>query len=99
MIIYEVSTHLFKKKESRKLKVNLVSSVEGKNNEKLRHKKMEKQMKHISECSVTRLLNGVNHVWSKQITLVTDGSLKKATNDSNLSSEQNIINCEEENDQ
>ena len=80
-LIYKVLAHLFKWKESQKLKVDLVSSVIGEIKNKLGSKRMEKLTKHISECSATRLLNGVIHMWREKNVLVSDGSLKKANAD------------------
>ncbi len=49
--------------------MGLVAKVVDSNQVKtdLTNQKLEDRMKVISECSASRLLNGVNHIWSEQI--------------------------------
>jgi len=72
-LIYEVFCILFKVKHKRR-NCTTTTLLDLSQDVKtcLKNEKLEKRMKDVSECSATRLFNGINHIWAEQINLGTE---------------------------
>ena len=69
-LIYEVFSVILKKNiPEKKLATNLVSSIKEKLTVVVKNNKLESRMHDHDEYSVTRLFNGISHIWSEQVEL------------------------------
>ena len=81
--IYKLFTILFKERgKSRKVNRKVVVAAASKVNPNLKNQKLEDRMKDVVECTATRLLNGICHIWSNDMDPGNDTAFDKDnTND------------------